>query len=64
MPAPGEIPRHVLDLSVQFPAFGGTSLKLDAKNLLDEPYEIVQGGVLRSRYRAGRTIALGFSWQR
>jgi TonB-dependent receptor len=56
--------RHVLDVSLQFPAFGATSLKLDAKNLLDEPYEIVQGGVLRSRYRAGRTIAVGFSWQR
>jgi outer membrane receptor protein involved in Fe transport len=56
--------RHVVDLSIQFPVFGATSLKLDAKNLLDEPYEIVQGGVLRSRYRAGRVIALGASWQR
>jgi outer membrane receptor protein involved in Fe transport len=56
--------RHVVDLSIQFPVFGATSLKLDAKNLLDEPYEIVQGGVLRSRYRAGRVVALGASWQR
>ncbi|HEX2217944.1 MAG TPA: TonB-dependent receptor [Gemmatimonadales bacterium] len=55
--------RHVLDLSVQFPAFGGTSLKLDGRNLLDSPYEIVQGGVVRSRYQAGRVLALGLSWQ-
>ena len=56
--------RHVLDLSVQFPAFGGTSLKLDAKNLLDSPHEIAQGGVIRNRYKAGRVLALGVSWQR
>ena len=55
--------RHVMDLSVQFPVISNTSLKLDAKNMLDEPYEIVQGGVVRSRYRAGRVFSLGFSWQ-
>jgi outer membrane receptor protein involved in Fe transport len=56
--------RHVVDLSVQFPVISGASLKLDAKNLLDEPYEIVQGGVLRSRYTAGRVFSFGVSWQR
>jgi outer membrane receptor protein involved in Fe transport len=56
--------RHVVDVSVQFPLISNTSLKLDAKNLLDEPYEIVQGGVVRSRYRAGRVFTLGASWQR
>jgi outer membrane receptor protein involved in Fe transport len=56
--------RHVVDLSLQFPLIGATSLKLDAKNLLDEPYEIVQGDVLRSRYKAGRVFSVGASWQR
>ncbi|MBA3316559.1 MAG: TonB-dependent receptor [Gemmatimonadales bacterium] len=56
--------RHVLDFSVQFPLFHDASLKLDAKNLLDSPYEIVQGGVFRNRYKAGRVLALGATWQR
>jgi outer membrane receptor protein involved in Fe transport len=55
--------RQVVDLSIQFPAFGAVSLKVDGKNLLDSPHEIVQGGVLRSRYKAGRVLALGASWQ-
>jgi outer membrane receptor protein involved in Fe transport len=56
--------RHVVDLSVQFPLIANTSLKLDAKNLLDSPIEIEQGGVIRSRYRTGREFSLGASWQR
>jgi outer membrane receptor protein involved in Fe transport len=56
--------RHVVDLSVQFPLISNTSLKLDAKNLLDSPIEIEQGGVVRSRYRTGREFSLSASWQR
>jgi hypothetical protein len=56
--------RHVVDLSVQFPLISNTSLKLDAKNLLDSPIEIEQGGVIRSRYRTGREFTVGASWQR
>jgi outer membrane receptor protein involved in Fe transport len=54
--------RHVLDFSLRLPAFAGLALKLDAKNLLDSPYLMTQGDVVRLRYRAGRTFSLGFSW--
>ena len=55
--------RHVVDFSMQVPVFGTTSLKLDAKNLLDAPYRVTQAGILRSRYKAGRVLSLGASWQ-
>jgi outer membrane receptor protein involved in Fe transport len=54
--------RHVLDLSLRLPAFAGLSMKLDARNLLDTEYRFTQGTVVRHRYTAGRTFALGFSW--
>jgi TonB dependent receptor/Carboxypeptidase regulatory-like domain/TonB-dependent Receptor Plug Domain len=54
--------RHVLDFSLRLPAFAGLSMKLDAKNLLDAEYRFTQGDVVRHRYTAGRTFALGFSW--
>ena len=55
--------RHQLDFSLRFPLFAeGMSGKLDAKNLLDSPYEELQGDVVRYRYRTGRTFSLGLSW--
>ena len=48
-----------MDLSVQVPVFASTSLKLDAKNLLDSPYEWCQGGVTRLRYKTGRVFSVG-----
>jgi outer membrane receptor protein involved in Fe transport len=55
--------RHVVDFSVQVPVFRTTSLKFDARNLLDAPYRVTQAGILRSRYKAGRVLSLGASWQ-
>jgi TonB-dependent receptor len=53
--------RSQLDLSLRFPVVANFSAKLDVKNLLDAPYEVTQGTVLREYYRAGRVINAGFS---
>ncbi len=58
-----EQPRNVLDASVAFPLFGGLSGRADVKNLLDAPYRITQGAVVREGYRAGRIFSIGFSWR-
>lgn len=57
-----EQPRHQLDFSLRFPLWNGVSGKVDAKNLLDSPYEEMQGDVVRYRYTTGRTFSLGLSW--
>lgn len=54
--------RHVVDVSLRFPVVGGLSGRLDAKNVLDAPYEVTQGSVVREHYRAGRVIQAGLSW--
>jgi hypothetical protein len=58
-----EQPRHVLDFALRTSLVGSVSLKLDAKNLLEAPYELVQGDVLRESYRAGRSYSVGVSWR-
>ena len=55
--------RHIVDFSFQVPVLRNTSLKLDAKNLLDSPYRVIQGNVLRARYKTGRVLALSATWQ-
>jgi hypothetical protein len=55
--------RHVVDLSLRAPLAYHTSLKLDAKNLLDSPVHIDQGGVTRLRYRTGRMLSVGITWE-
>jgi TonB-dependent receptor len=55
--------RHIVDFSMQVPVFGRAALKLDAKNLLDAPYRVLQGDVLRARYRTGRVLSLGATWE-
>jgi hypothetical protein len=37
--------------------------RFDAKNLLDNPYETVQGTVIRESYRTGRVFQLGLVWR-
>jgi len=54
--------RHVVDLALRVPVAGGLALKLDAKNLLDAPYEYTQGSVTREYYRLGRGFAVGLSY--
>ena len=55
--------RNVLDMSLRVPMTQMLTLKLDARNLLDAPYEVTQGDVRREFYRAGRVFTAGFSWQ-
>ena len=58
-----EQPRSVLDVSFRLPIFSTLSARMDAKNLLDAPYQITQGSVIRERYTAGRILSVGFSWR-
>jgi hypothetical protein len=39
------------------------SARIDAKNILDAPYKIMQGSVVRERYLAGRVFNVGFTWR-
>lgn len=63
LPDTYEMPRNVLDATLQLPLGGTVTAKLSGKNLLDSPYRQVQGDVTRLRYRAGRVVTLGFNWQ-
>ena len=55
--------RQVLDFSLRIPVLNGLAARLDMKNLLDSPYEIVQGSVVRERYSAGRIFQVGVTWR-
>jgi outer membrane receptor protein involved in Fe transport len=59
LPDAVELPRHVVDATMQTQLGPRLALKLDAKNLLDAPYRVVQGSVTRLRYHAGRVVTLG-----
>jgi len=52
--------RSVLDLSLRFGLTRIVTARFDAKNLLDSPYETVQGTATRELYKTGRTIQAGF----
>ncbi|MDP9177956.1 MAG: TonB-dependent receptor [Gemmatimonadota bacterium] len=52
--------RSVLDLSLRFGLSRIVTARFDAKNLLDSPYETIQGTATRELYKTGRTIQAGF----
>jgi outer membrane receptor protein involved in Fe transport len=58
-----EQPRNVLDFSLRQTISSRVMLRLDTKNLLDAPYQIVQGTVVRELYRSGRIVGLGLQWR-
>ncbi len=58
-----ERPRHQVDLSIRFGLPGGASGKVDLKNLLDSPFQVVQGPVVREYHLSGRSISAGLSWR-
>lgn len=64
LPDVEELARNVMDLSVRLPARQGLQLRFDAKNLLDAPYRLQQGSVLRETYDIGRTFQVGVTVQR
>lgn len=55
--------RNAFDLSLRLPVAGAFSARLDAKNLLDSPYRVIQGTVTREQYRFGRTVQAGLVWR-
>lgn len=57
-------PRQGLDLSLGFPLFRFASAKFDARNLLDSPFEVKQGNVVRERYTTGRVFSFGLTFPR
>ena len=58
-----ESARTTVDVSLRFPVFASLSGRFDARNLFDDPYETVQGTVVRESYRAGRLVQLGLVWR-
>ena len=64
LPDAYEQARHLLDASLQIPLTQVFTIKLDGKNLLDAPYRLTQGDVLRTRYFSGRVFQATMSWRR
>jgi outer membrane receptor protein involved in Fe transport len=62
LPDAYEEARHLVDVSVRIPILATMTAKLDAKNLLNEPYRITQGGLDQLRYTTGRIFAAGLTW--
>ena len=56
-------PRNVMDLSLRLGVTAAVTIRADVRNLLDAPYETMQGTVTRERYLAGRTIQAGVQFR-
>jgi outer membrane receptor protein involved in Fe transport len=59
-----DLSRNVLDFSLRSLLLDGTTVRFDLKNLLDSPYQSIQGTVVRERYHAGRIVQLGLQLNR
>jgi TonB-dependent receptor len=55
--------RNQLDFSLRFPIVGSLSGRFDARNILDAPYEMVQGSVTREYWKTGRVFQTGLVWR-
>ena len=55
--------RNLVDASLQVPVLQRMSMRLDGKNLLDSPYRLTQGDVVRHEYHSGRLFSLGVTWR-
>jgi outer membrane receptor protein involved in Fe transport len=62
LPDAYEEARHIIDATVQWPV-GQVVLKFEARNLLDAPYRLTQGDVIRQRWLLGRQFGIGVTWQ-
>ena len=63
LPVTYEEARSALDVAMRVPLFGSVSAKIDAKNLLDQPYRQTQGTVTRESYYSGRVYTVGLNWR-
>jgi outer membrane receptor protein involved in Fe transport len=57
-----EKPRNMLDATVQVPILRNLMAKVEARNLLDAQYLLVQGGVVRQSFTSGRIFGISFRW--
>jgi outer membrane receptor protein involved in Fe transport len=55
--------RNVMDISLRWGFARSASLRADLRNVLNAPYETVQGTVVRESYLTGRTFTLGLRVQ-
>jgi hypothetical protein len=63
MPDVLERSRSVMDFSLRQAVRQDVMVRLDLKNLLDSPYDVVQGTITREYYRSGRAVQVGLLWK-